>query len=147
MLEPRVLEHLFVYGTLRPRSAPPALAQVLRFAWNLGTAWVPGLLYDLGSYPGAIATHGSPEFRVQGEVLKLAAPESSLPALDAYEGFDPASRETSLFVRIPCTATLRSGQALRCWIYLYRGTPEAHTLIPSGFWEGPLPRRRTLGLG
>ncbi|HME71800.1 MAG TPA: gamma-glutamylcyclotransferase family protein [Myxococcota bacterium] len=137
MVEPRVLEHLFVYGTLRPRSAPPALAHI-RFASTLGAAWVPGLLYDFGSYPGAIAPpSGSQEFRVHGEVLQLAGPRSWFPELDAHEGFDPASRETSLFERTPCTATLRSGQALSCWIYLYRGAPPAYAHIPSGRWEGP----------
>ncbi|HBZ71988.1 MAG TPA: hypothetical protein DEP35_20580 [Deltaproteobacteria bacterium] len=57
---------MFVYGTLRPRSAPPALAQILRSASNLGAAWVPGALYDLGAYPGALAPagNGSTEFRV-----------------------------------------------------------------------------------
>jgi gamma-glutamylcyclotransferase (GGCT)/AIG2-like uncharacterized protein YtfP len=138
LLEPRVLEHLFAYGTLRPRSAPPALAHILRFASSLGAAWVPGELYDLGSYPGAIAPQGggSQEFRVHGEVLELAGLHSWLPDLDAYEGFDPASRETSLFVRSACTATLPSGQAIPCWIYLYGGTPPADARIPSGRWEG-----------
>ncbi|HTF34875.1 MAG TPA: gamma-glutamylcyclotransferase family protein [Myxococcota bacterium] len=138
MVEPRVLEHLFAYGTLRPRSAPPALAHLMRFASSLGAAWVPGLLYDFGSYPGVIAppASGSQEFRVHGEVLQLAGLESWLPELDAYEGFDLTSPATSLFVRTPCTATLRSGQALTCWIYLYRGTPPASAHIPSGRWEG-----------
>jgi gamma-glutamylcyclotransferase (GGCT)/AIG2-like uncharacterized protein YtfP len=115
----------------------------MRFASSLGAAWVPGLLYDFGSYPGAVAppASGSQEFRVHGEVLQLAGLESWLPELDAYEGFDPASRETSLFVRTPCTATLRSGQSLACWIYLYRGTPAASAQIPSGRWQGRSGRR------
>ena len=138
MVEPRVLERLFVYGTLRPPSAPPALAHILRLASSLGPAWVPGLLYDLGSYPGAIASpSGAQEHRIHGAVLQLAGPRAWLPELDVYEGFDPSSPDTSLFVRTPCTATLVSGQALRCWIYLYRGTPAAGAHIPSGRWEGP----------
>jgi len=142
LAHPRVLEHLFVYGTLRPASAPPALAPLLRAASNLGAASIPGLLYDFGSYPGAIAPpRASPQFRVHGEVLELAGLGSHLPELDAYEGFDPASRETSLFVRAPCIAQLRSGPALRCWVYLYRGMPPAHAHIPSGRWEGPSLRR------
>jgi len=74
---------------------------------------------------------------VHGEVLQLTGLESWLPELDAYEGFDPASRDTSLFVRTPCTATLPSGQAITCWIYLYRGTPPADAHIPSGHWDDP----------
>ena len=138
MVEARALEHLFVYGTLRPRSAAPALAQILRSASNLGAAWVPGELYDCGAYPGATlpAGDGSPESRVHGEVLRLAGLEAWLPRLDAYEGFDPASRETSLFVRTPCFATLASGQALGCWIYRYAGAPPASARIASGRWEG-----------
>ena len=138
MVEARALEHLFVYGTLRPGSAPAALAQLLRSASNLGAAWVPGELYDLGAYPGAIAPGGddSPEFRVHGEVLRLEGLEARLPTLDAYEGFDPASPKTSLFVRTSCTATLASGQALSCWIYLYAGAPPASARIATGRWEG-----------
>ena len=74
---------------------------------------------------------------MHGEVLQLTGLESWLPELDAYEGFDPASRDTSLFVRTPCTATLPSGQAIPCWIYLYRGTPPAGAHIPSGHWDDP----------
>lgn len=138
MVEARVPEHLFAYGTLRPGCAPPSLARILRSASSLGSAWVPGRLYDLGSYPGAIAPLESrpPASWVHGEVLRIPDLASWLPELDAYEGFNPAARETSLFVRTTCTATLLSGHTLACWIYLYRGTPPAHAQIPSGRWEG-----------
>jgi gamma-glutamylcyclotransferase (GGCT)/AIG2-like uncharacterized protein YtfP len=138
LAEPPVLDHVFVYGTLRPRHAPPALSQLLGRASSLGAASVPGRLYDLGAYPAATApAEGVSESRVHGEVLRFAGPLSWLDALDAYEGFNPASREASLFVRVPCTATLRSGQGVPCWIYLYRGTPPPHAQIASGRWEGP----------
>jgi len=137
-VESRSLEQLFAYGTLQPKNAPPQLLSFLRSASSLGAASVPGRLYDLGCYPGAIANppNGSQEFRIHGEVLQLAGLESWLPVLDAYEGFDPASQETSLFVRTACTATLASGQELSCWIYLYGRTPPARAQIPSGRWEG-----------
>jgi len=138
MVETQSLEHLFAYGTLRPKSAPPSLLPFLRSASSLGAASVPGRLYNLGSYPGAIADprDRSPESRIHGEVLKLPGLEAWLPVLDAYEGFDPAAQETSLFVRTRCTATLVSGQALTCWIYLYGRSPPARAHIPSGRWEG-----------
>jgi gamma-glutamylcyclotransferase (GGCT)/AIG2-like uncharacterized protein YtfP len=134
------LEHLFAYGTLRPESAPPGLAHLLRAASSLGAAWVPGELYDLGPYPGAIAPSGNAlqASRVYGEVLAFRELESRLPELDAYEGFDPASPHSSLFVRKPCTATLSSGRTLPCWIYLYGRTPHASAHIPSGRWERSL---------
>ena len=136
MAEARDLDHVFVYGTLRPRHAPPALENLLRHAANLGEASVPGLLYDLGPYPAAVAPPtGWQVFRVFGEVLRFAGPPSWLAELDAYEGFDPASQETSLFVRTPCTATLQTGDAGRCWIYLYRGRPCASARIASGRWQ------------
>jgi gamma-glutamylcyclotransferase (GGCT)/AIG2-like uncharacterized protein YtfP len=138
LAEPRLLDRVFAYGTLRPRHAPSALAPLLGRASSLGAASVPGLLYDLGAYPAATPpTDARPESRVYGEVLRFAGPASWMDALDAYEGFNPGSRETSLFVRDPCTATLCSGQRVRCWIYLYRGTPPAHAQIASGRWEGP----------
>ena len=142
MAAPQLLDCVFAYGTLRPCHAPSALAPLLGRASSLGAASVPGLLYDLGAYPAATPpTDARPESRVYGEVLRFAGPASWMDALDAYEGFNPGSRETSLFVRDPCTATLCSGQRVRCWIYLYRETPPAHAQIASGRWEGPSLRR------
>ena len=136
MAQPWDLDQVFVYGTLRPCHAPPALRDLLRHASTLGEASVPGLLYDLGPYPAALeAPSASQEPRIFGEVLRFAGPTSWLAELDAYEGFDPRSKETSLFVRTPCTATLQTGDAVRCWIYLYRGRPCASARIASGRWQ------------
>jgi gamma-glutamylcyclotransferase (GGCT)/AIG2-like uncharacterized protein YtfP len=136
LARPRDFDQVFVYGTLRPCHAPPALRDLLRGASTLGEASVPGLLYDLGPYPAAVeAPHGSREPRIFGEVLRFLGPGSWLAELDAYEGFAPRSKETSLFVRALCTATLQSGHAVDCWIYLYRGRPSASARIASGRWE------------
>ncbi|MBI4584737.1 MAG: gamma-glutamylcyclotransferase [Planctomycetes bacterium] len=44
-------ETLFVYGTLLPGLAPAGLLTLISRLRRLGAARVPGLLWDLGSYP------------------------------------------------------------------------------------------------
>src|SRR4051794_6778720 len=45
---------LFVYGTLLPGQAPPAMRDLIARMSDLGPATVRGRLYDLGAYPGII---------------------------------------------------------------------------------------------
>jgi gamma-glutamylcyclotransferase (GGCT)/AIG2-like uncharacterized protein YtfP len=117
--EPR---HLFVYGTLRPGHAPAAIASEVRKLEEVGPAAIPGRLYDLGAYPGAVLDAAA-ETHVDGTVLRLPADPSVLAALDAYEGFDPADREGSLFVRTATSVTLSGGKTLACWVYVYNRGP------------------------
>ncbi|MBM4442994.1 MAG: gamma-glutamylcyclotransferase [Candidatus Rokubacteria bacterium] len=87
----------------------------------VGEGTVPGILLDLGRYPGLVAGRG----RVQGEVWRLDAPEV-LRTLDDYEGYN--------FERRTTTATLASGRRVRAWLYRYRG-PRTREPIPQGNWR------------
>jgi gamma-glutamylcyclotransferase (GGCT)/AIG2-like uncharacterized protein YtfP len=110
------LPSLFVYGTLR-RGSESQFARLLaeqgRF---MGVARVPGRLYDLGSYPGAVASN-QPDQWIHGEVFSVDS--ALLTALDEYEGME--------FERaiVP---------TLGCWIYWYVGSDPGR-LIPSGDWS------------
>lgn len=53
-----------------------------------------GTLYDLGPFPGAVPGDDT----IHGELFRLEAP-SVWTVLDQYEGYDPARKEDSLFVR------------------------------------------------
>jgi gamma-glutamylcyclotransferase (GGCT)/AIG2-like uncharacterized protein YtfP len=88
----------------------------------MGTARVPGRLYDLGRYPGARPANGS----VVGEVFQID--ESLLAALDEYEG--------SEFERAIMSANLDDGHTIECWIYWYVGSASGR-LIASGDWLSP----------
>ena len=66
----------------------------MRALTPLGPATVPGLLYDLGRYPGLVPGDGL----VHGELF-AGADAAVLAALDQYEGCDPADEAGSLFRR------------------------------------------------
>jgi len=118
---------LFVYGTLRRGSANRFARLLAAHSRFLGTARIPGRLYNLGRYPGAVAS-GAPREWVAGEVFRMDHPGKLLPLLDAYEG--------ARFERVRAPVRLSSGIALEAWVYLYRGNTPGQRII-SGLW----PRR------
>jgi gamma-glutamylcyclotransferase (GGCT)/AIG2-like uncharacterized protein YtfP len=112
------LSQLFVYGTLR-RGSDNQFAQLLAGRGQfVGAARVPGRLYDLGSYPGAVPSD-QPDQWIHGEVFSLD--DALLTALDEYEGAE--------FERAMVSAT----EPLDCWIYWYVGSAPDR-LIASGDW-------------
>ena len=114
-----MVNRLFAYGTLRQGTAPAGIAEAVRRLRPLGSGMAWGRLYDLGEYPGMIFGGAEAEF-VAGEVYEV--PDAALWAeLDAYEGFDPASPESSLFVRkMERVRLVETGAKLLCWVYEYR---------------------------
>ena len=135
-------KHLFVCGTLLPELTsllPAHLKTLIERLRPVGAATVPGRLYDLGEYPGAIV---DPDARTQihGYVLELPAlPEEDNDAeasfwqrLDEYEGFDSRAGERNLFLRQRCTATLADGRPLECWLYSSNQAVSEMQRIPGG---------------
>ena len=115
-----VTHHLFVYGTLPPRHAPPEIAATVRRLRPVGSASVPGQLYDLGEYPGAVLSKTA-RSQIRGEVFELPTDAKTLSSLDDYEGFEPAKPTSSLFVRRAWPVVMDDGTRLRCWVYVYNG--------------------------
>lgn len=52
-------EYLFLYGTLKPNEAASDVAEMVRTLRCIGSATVPGRLYDFGDYPGAVLQSNS----------------------------------------------------------------------------------------
>jgi gamma-glutamylcyclotransferase (GGCT)/AIG2-like uncharacterized protein YtfP len=123
--------HLFLYGTLLPDLAPAELRDVVARLRHLGPAHVPGVLYDLGDFPGALVDPASPD-RVVGRVFRLPDDPGVLAALDAHEGFEPADPAGSLFLRVERTVTLPDGGRLACWVYAYNRDPGQAPRVPHG---------------
>jgi gamma-glutamylcyclotransferase (GGCT)/AIG2-like uncharacterized protein YtfP len=124
-----VSEYLFTYGTLRPGRAPKQIAASVAEMRLLGAGHVRGILYDLGQYPGAVLDadiaeeNVSAAARIEGFVFELPPGPDILRKLDEYEEFDPASPESSLFIRILHPVKLDSGATLMCWVYVYNRDP------------------------
>jgi gamma-glutamylcyclotransferase (GGCT)/AIG2-like uncharacterized protein YtfP len=124
-------QYLFFYGTLLPSMASRELNKtVQRLRW-VGRASMPGSLYDLGDFPGAILDANS-SGRILGEVHELPNDAGVLAVLDQYEEFDPTDPAGSLFIRVRATATLEDGRKLPCWVYQYNRDPGTAQQIASG---------------
>ncbi|HZN10217.1 MAG TPA: gamma-glutamylcyclotransferase family protein [Blastocatellia bacterium] len=124
-------QYLFVYGTLRPGLAPPAVAHIIQQLRRVGAGSVRGRLYNLGAYPGALPDPAA-ETTIAGEVFEIPNDLAFWSALDDYEGFDPGSPGASLFVRTRCRVTLAGGRELESWIYAYNRHPKAAPLVVGG---------------
>jgi gamma-glutamylcyclotransferase (GGCT)/AIG2-like uncharacterized protein YtfP len=126
--------HLFAYGTLLPGREPEGIAPLVGRLAPIGLATVPGRLYDLGAFPGAVPDETCRD-AIRGRVLAVAD-AGVLPALDAYEGDGPAGPGARGFVRERVVARLEDGRALACWIYAYRGDLTGARLVPGGdYWR------------
>jgi gamma-glutamylcyclotransferase (GGCT)/AIG2-like uncharacterized protein YtfP len=125
-------EYLFLYGTLKPNEAAVDVAKVVKSLRRVGTATVPGRLYDFGDYPGAITDCNSAK-KIHGDVFELPVEaHASLHALDQYEEFDVNNPEQSLFLRKKVSAKLFDGRELNCWMYVYNKEPGKARQITSG---------------
>jgi gamma-glutamylcyclotransferase (GGCT)/AIG2-like uncharacterized protein YtfP len=114
---------LFVYGTLRAGSGHPMHRRLRAEADLVGAGTFRGRLYDLGAFPGAIASTSNRD-RIRGEIYRLREPARTFGALDAYE--DKAFRRVRAIVRG------EDGGRRLCWIYLYGRRLTRFPIIASG---------------
>jgi gamma-glutamylcyclotransferase (GGCT)/AIG2-like uncharacterized protein YtfP len=126
-------EYLFTYGTLRPGLAPAALAPVMERLRLVGEGWAQGVLYDFGSYPGAVFDEASSS-KIFGVVYALPDDPGILHPLDQYEEYDPSSPDRSQYLRVLHPVTLAGGETLHCWVYHYNRSPGHVEIIASGRW-------------
>jgi len=113
-----MLDHIFVYGTLRSTSPAPMACEFAKNATLIGPARVPGRLIDLDRYPGLLEPN-TPDDRVEGELWQPHAPESYLPVLDAYEGCGPNDLEPWEYQRVVRKIRRDTGEEVDVWVYLY----------------------------
>lgn len=92
---------IFVYGTLRSEFDNPYARRLREEADFIGKATMPGSIFRVGKYLGY---KREPEGIVHGELWRLRDPETTLAALDVYEGSD--------YSRIVVNGA---------WIYAYNG--------------------------
>jgi gamma-glutamylcyclotransferase (GGCT)/AIG2-like uncharacterized protein YtfP len=127
---------LFVYGTLRPALAPPAIAAITATLRRLGPARVRGRLYDLGRHPAAVADPSADGW-IEGELVALGPASPPLAWFDAYEGWDPSAEEPALFRRERVEARDGAGRPVTCWIWVWARELDERHRIASGCWTRP----------
>lgn len=98
----------------------------------LGEAVYRGLLFNLGAYPGAVASD-DPEHRVHGEVYRPHKPGLLWPLLDRHEEFGRDFPEPNEFVRREQEVRL-GGRFITAWVYLYNHSTDGLEILRHGYF-------------
>jgi gamma-glutamylcyclotransferase (GGCT)/AIG2-like uncharacterized protein YtfP len=120
-------EYVAVYGSLLEGHGLPDRPEFGSGLSTEGRCLIPGLLFDLGGYPGLVPGDGT----VRGELLRVHD-LSVFRALDKYEKYEPRDRDRSLYLR---KAVRLVEPAIDAWVYVYNCDVAAFPLISSGDWD------------
>ena len=129
-------EYLFVYGTLRQhaprRAAGNRCYQLLQqYASLVGLGGLQAKLYLVDYYPGAVPSN-DPAWQVVGEVYQLAKAANLLTELDAYEQCGPGFASPTEYLRLQQQISLKSGDIVTAWVYVYNQPIDGLQQILSG---------------
>jgi gamma-glutamylcyclotransferase (GGCT)/AIG2-like uncharacterized protein YtfP len=103
----------------------------------IGPATLPGRLYAVSWYPGAVEGEFGDDV-VHGTAFKLRTPDATLVWLDEYEGISQAAasaRRSTEYVRVRRIVTLSDGRAAAAWVYVYTRSVAGKIRIESGRWS------------
>jgi pyruvate carboxylase len=128
--EPDKEEFLFVYGTLRKDFGNELHKLITRNSEFIGMATYQGKMYNIGEYPGIVASDDSSN-KVIGELYKLTNSVRLIRILDEYEEFYPENEAESIFVRNAITVNI-DGTDYESYSYLYNRSTEGLAEITSG---------------
>ena len=109
---------LFTYGTLRRAAGNAAHRLLADMAELVGLGVVKGRLYQATGFPVLVPDPQGTD--VTGEIYRVFAPQAAFLRLDPYEGFDPASPDTSDFRRDLVPVAMNDGRTLTAWAYIYQ---------------------------
>lgn len=107
-----------------------------RKAQLVGKATVPGTLYDLGMYPGYVATG---EGRVKGELYRLdeATAEMTINMLDAYESVTGAPEDE--YRKVEVSVSVGDGGSFQAFTYEFTKSVAGKAIIPLGDYAAFYP--------
>lgn len=137
-----MLDYLFVYGTLRKAldgSLHPYLSHRAEF---IGNAGLPGKLYHIRDYPGAVLTAANSAPIVQGELYRLLRPHQVLQQLDAYEECADHFPRPHEYRRKRVNVTLSDDTQKQAWAYIYQPSTLGLQEIHNGDYWRFLPKTR-----
>lgn len=134
-----IVNHLFVYGSLRKALDDSLHVLLKNQATFLGFARLPGRLYLIDSYPGLVSIPIFSGFAVIGEVYRLHQPHRLLKLLDAYEECAVNFPQPHEYKRMAQSVKLSDGRRLLCWVYVYNRPTAGLKLIIGGDFLSYLP--------
>ncbi|WP_439634508.1 gamma-glutamylcyclotransferase family protein [Glycocaulis sp.] len=115
-----------VYGLLRKGASGFAQFGLERAFRPLGPCRIPGVIHDLGGYPGLVDGEGA----VIGELFEVADP-SVIARLDAFEDYYPQAPDRSRYLRRQITLLT---PARKAWVYLWNLPVTGFARVESGDW-------------
>jgi gamma-glutamylcyclotransferase (GGCT)/AIG2-like uncharacterized protein YtfP len=124
-----LIDLVFVYGTLRKGEVNHHLLSDADYC-GLHLTRPRYRMLHLGTYPGVVAGGST---AIEGEIYRVGT--KGLVKLDRLEAYP------RLYTR-----NLIPTDWGRAWIYLYRGSRDCRSLIPSGIWCGEDMARGTFFL-
>jgi gamma-glutamylcyclotransferase (GGCT)/AIG2-like uncharacterized protein YtfP len=127
-----MLEYLFVYGTLRQDRNGRMHHYLKNRAVFIDKASLPGKLYLILDYPGAVPSPDDSGHTVQGEVYRLRHPTTVLQQLDEYEECSSQFPKPHEYQRLETTVMLASGKPVQAWVYWFRHSISGLKQISSG---------------
>lgn len=125
-----VNQHVFVYGTLK--KGYPMGDWLNANAEFIGHAITPGLLYDLGAFPGLKFSSSNHDVgKVHGQVFKVSD-QKVLDRMDMYEG---VRGDEGLYVKKYKPVQLEDGPILtHVLMYEYNSDLSSRTPMEGGLW-------------
>ena len=113
------MNHLFVYGTLRKTQRGKLHPYLKNNTLFIDNASLPGKLFQISDYPGAVPGPLYSRHLVYGEVYRLLRPNRVLHILDQYEECAPHFPKPHEYRRVAETVTLSNGKRLQAWVYWF----------------------------
>lgn len=133
--------YLFVYGTLRKARDGSLHGHLRNRAEFLDTATLPGTLYEISGYPGAVLSTCKPASYIHGEVYCLLQADAVLHTLDRYEECSTDIPQPHEYRRVQRTVTLSIGKSIPAWVYLYNQAVSHRKILESGNYWAYLPAK------
>jgi len=115
-----------VYGLLRKGASGFAEFGLARAFRPLGPCRIPGVIHDLGGYPGLVAGQGE----VIGELFEVTD-VSVIARLDAFEDYDPHKPEGSRYLRRRIRLLSPDAEA---WVSVWNRPVSGFARVESGDW-------------
>lgn len=131
-------ELLFVYGTLRKARDGSLHPFLRRHAEFMAYAQLPGRLYLIDSYPGAVLRPAAGQV-IYGELYRLLHPRPTLAQLDDYEECSASFPEPREYRRERVSLTLVDNSRHKAWAYIYQYATDQLRPLDSGDFSTFLP--------
>ncbi len=130
--QPPITDLLFVYGTLMQGYTNLYAQQLRRESQFVGCGHLPGQLFRVSWFPGAVPDSAAVTTLIHGEVYQLNTPIETLRILDEYE--DVAANSSGIYVRKALPVQVGK-ELLTCWIYTYNASTENLVPVEGGRWK------------